>query len=144
MFMPVLAVIYGGINALKNKLALLSGILCIGLVIAFIFYTGKDNQKKKGYTTTGFAMGTAVTVSVYSDQGRQDADAVIDCVSRLEREQISWRIEGSEVYRVNHEYKAGEPYEISYDLASAVLQGKEVSAAGDDLLALTILSLIHI
>ena len=96
MFMPVLAVIYGGINALKNKLALLSGILCIGLVIAFIFYTGKDNQKKKGYTTTGFAMGTAVTVSVYSDQGRQDADAVIDCVSRLEREQISWRIEGAE------------------------------------------------
>ena len=123
---------------MKNKLALLSGILCIGLVIAFIFYTGKDNQKKKGYTTTGFAMGTAVTVSVYSDQGRQDADAVIDCVSRLEREQISWRIEGAEVYRVNHEYKAGEPYEISYDLASAVLQGKEVSAAGDDLLALTI------
>ena len=48
MFMPVLAVIYGGINALKNKLALLSGILCIGLVIAFIFYTGKDNQKKGG------------------------------------------------------------------------------------------------
>lgn len=123
---------------MKNKLALLSGILCIGLVIAFIFYTGKDNQKKKGYTTTGFAMGTAVTVSVYSDQGRQDADAVIDCVSRLEREQISWRIEGAEVYRVNHEYKAGEPYEISYDLASAVLQGKEVSTAGDDLLALTI------
>ena len=123
---------------MKNKLALLSGILCIGLVIAFIFYTGKDNQKKKGYTTTGFAMGTAVTVSVYSDQGRQDADAVIDCVSRLEREQISWRIEGAEVYRVNHEYKAGEPYEISYDLASAVLQEKEVSAAGDDLLALTI------
>jgi len=132
------AVIYGGINALKNKLALLSGILCIGLVIAFIFYTGKDNQKKEGYTTTGFAMGTAVTVSVYSDQGRQDADAVIDCVSRLEREQISWRIEGSEVYRVNHEYKAGEPYEISYDLAYAVLQEREVSEAGDDLLALTI------
>ena len=123
---------------MKNKLALLSGILCIGLVIAFIFYTGKDNQKKKGYTTTGFAMGTAVTVSVYSDQGRQDADAVIDCVSRLESEQISWRIEGAEVYCVNHEYKAGEPYEISYDLASAVLQEKEVSAAGDDLLALTI------
>ena len=123
---------------MKNKLALLSGILCIGLVIAFIFYTGKDNQKKEGYTTTGFAMGTAVTVSVYSDQGRQDADAVIDCVSRLEREQISWRIEGSEVYRVNHEYKAGEPYEISYDLAYAVLQEREVSEAGDDLLALTI------
>lgn len=76
----------------------------------------KDNQKKEGYTTTGFAMGTAVTVSVYSDQGRQDADAVIDCVSRLERAQISWRIEDSEVYRVNHEYKAGEPYKISYDL----------------------------
>lgn len=75
-------------------------------------------------------MGTAVMVSVYSDQGRQDADAVIDCVSRLEREQISWRIEGSEVYRVNHEYKAGEPYEISYDLAYAVLQEKEVSEAG--------------
>ena len=123
---------------MKNKLALLSGILCIGLVIAFIFYTGKDNQKKEGYTTTGFAMGTAVTVSVYSDQGRQDADAVIDCVSRLEREQISWRIEGSEVYRVNHEYKAGEPYEISYGLAYAVLQEREVSEAGDDLLALTI------
>ena len=90
----------------------------------YLFIPERITRKKKGYTTTGFAMGTAVTVSVYSDQGRQDADAVIDCVSRLEREQISWRIEGAEVYRVNHEYKAGEPYEISYDLASAVLQEK--------------------
>lgn len=49
MFMPVLAVIYGGINALKNKLALLSGILCIGLVIAFIFYTGRITRKKGVY-----------------------------------------------------------------------------------------------
>lgn len=122
----------------KQIAAFLIGVICLGLVVAFIFLTGRENRKKEPYTTTGFAMGTVVTTTVYSEQGRKDAAAILQCLESLENETISWRSETSEVYQVNHAYDAGVPYPIGAELARYILMAQELSRAGGGLLDITI------
>ena len=83
-------------------------------------------------------MGTVVTTTVYSEQGRKDAAAILQCVESLENETISWRSETSEVYQVNHAYDAGVPYPIGAELARYILMAQELSFAGGNRLDITI------
>lgn len=71
------------------------------------------------YTDT--AMGTVVQQSIYV-KGRDAAERVsgeiMEYLGRLEREMLSWRLDTSEVYRVNASAGSGEGYALSGEMAS--------------------------
>lgn len=111
---------------------------CVIIFVALIVKTGRDNQKKASYSTTGFSMGTVLSVTIYGEDCEEHADNIISLVDDLEAETLSWRKETSEVYRINQEYEADSPYPISSDLAEYILLAKEISDMGDGLLDITI------
>ncbi len=70
-------------------------------------------MKKKAvkYTNTGFAMGTTITELIYADSEEIGADVgaeVIKLLSKIENQEISWRVGGSWIYKINDTKEAVE------------------------------------
>lgn len=66
------------------------------------------------------AMGTVVQMTVYtSDQETAERffEQAMETLTRLEQEEISWRLEASEVYRANESAGSEEGFLLSEDLA---------------------------
>jgi thiamine biosynthesis lipoprotein len=83
-------------------------------------------------------MGTAVDITVYGAEGEKIINDISESLDYLENQEISWRVEGSEVWKLNHYYVSGESYEISDSLASAIEETCTISDKADGLLDITI------
>ena len=82
----------------KSKMGLLALLLLIAAALAAVFLpTGKSQQP---FTSTEYAMGTYVQQTVYGKQAQDAAQAASKAVRTLES-RISWRIDSSDVARLN-------------------------------------------
>lgn len=113
-------------NGNKKKLgkkSLIAIILCAVIVfgiVAYDFIGGRSSCKK-----TSVAMGTVVTVKLFGFGAKSDLEKVETEINGLESSVLSWRKEGSDVYRINED--AGSPVSVSPDTAKIIAQCTSIS-----------------
>lgn len=82
-----------------NKKSLIAIILCAVIVfgiVSYDFISGRSSCEK-----TSVAMGTVVTVKLFGFGAKNDLDKIETEINGLENSVLSWRKEGSDVYRIN-------------------------------------------
>ena len=98
------------------------------------FILNKGAGDESFYEDTGFAMGTVVFQTIYSED-KEIAPEILELLTALEQEKLSWRAEGSEIAEINRNSKEGNPTEVSVEtmgyLAHALAIAKNSGGAFD-------------
>ncbi|MBQ8913594.1 MAG: FAD:protein FMN transferase, partial [Lachnospiraceae bacterium] len=129
---------------MKSKVADLVKMLALSLALigVIVLFNKKDNMCGEDNSVDNvydFAMGTSVQVTIYGNEDKGfKANDVVDEIKRLDEEVISWREEGSELYKLNHEYVIGEPYRISDILYEALISSYDICDKSKGALDITI------
>lgn len=133
-----------------KKIVLVIGMLAVaGLLIVLYRWgnaredTSKGNELTDGQTTYSFAMGTSVSVSLYGAQDTEYAK-IEQAIKDLDEQEISWRQEGSVLYKLNHTYTAGEAAEVSDTLHLALTQAYNICRDSEGALDITIRPLANL
>ncbi len=119
-------------------------ILSLGLVAVVLIMEQptKNIQGDKNSNTVryDFAMGTSVSVSLYDNDVNYNevTDNIIDNLKFLDEKYLSWRLEDSELGRLNKGYSAGENNEISEELYIALKQSLDICEKSQGALDITI------
>lgn len=106
-----------------NKKSLTAIILCAVIVfgiVAYDFFNGRSSCEK-----TTVAMGTVVTLKLFGFEADNDLDKIETEINGLENSVLSWRKEGSDIYRING--GAGSPVSVSPDTVKIIGQCSEIS-----------------
>lgn len=106
-----------------NKKSLIAIILCAVIVfgiVSYDFISGRSSCEK-----TNVAMGTVVTVKLFGFGAKNDLDKIETEINGLENSVLSWRKEGSDVYRINE--GAGSSVSVSPDTAKIIGQCIDLS-----------------
>ena len=101
-----------------------TAILAIVLVLASVLAGCGSGNNASQYQNTGFAMGTVIAQNMYGGN-EQIAGEVLNVINELEKT-ISWRIEGSEVDKINDGAGRGQETEVSEKLAGWLLDCLDV------------------
>lgn len=89
------------------------------------------------YQDTDFAMGTVISQNIYGKPGEETAEQVMNRLKELE-ETISWRIEGSEIAKINAAAGTGESVPVSEKTRKWLTDCQEVWKKTDQALDVTI------
>ena len=103
-------------------LAVLAAVL---VLVAVVVQWNRWKAEQQPFTSTEFAMGSYVQQTVYGDRREEAASEAANAVQRLEN-QISWRIEGSDIARLNE--AAGTDW-IAIDPQTAELLAQALDVA---------------
>lgn len=106
-----------------NKKSLIAIILCAVIVfgiVSYDFISGRSSCKK-----TSVAMGTVVTVKLFGFGAKNDLDKIETEINGLENSVLSWRKEGSDVYRINK--GSGTQVSVSPDTVKIIGQCIDIS-----------------
>lgn len=106
-----------------NKKSLIAIILCAVIVfgiVSYDFISGKSSCEK-----TSVAMGTVVTVKLFGFGAKNDLDKIETEINGLENSVLSWRKEGSDVYRINK--GSGTQVSVSPDTVKIIGQCIDIS-----------------
>lgn len=69
----------------------------------------------------GTAMGTVIQQNLYiSDGGEDFMGKILDLIVRMEEDTLSWRLETSEVYRINRAAGDGKSVQVSQELSGVI------------------------
>lgn len=133
-----------------RKIAVAIGMLAVaGLLIVLYRWMNvregisKGDSLADGQTTYSFAMGTSVSVSLYGAQDTEYAK-LEQAIKELDEQEISWRQEGSALYKLNHTYTAGKATEVSDTLYLALTQAKNICRDSGGALDITIRPLANL
>lgn len=106
-----------------NKKSLIAIILCAVIVfgiVSYDFISGRSSCEK-----TSVAMGTVVTVKLFGFGAKNDLDKIETEINGLENSVLSWRKEGSDVYRINKD--SGTQVSVSPDTVKIIGQCIDIS-----------------
>lgn len=106
-----------------NKKSLIAIILCAVIVfgiVSYDFISGRSSCEK-----TSVAMGTVVTVKLFGFGTKNDLDKIETEINGLENSVLSWRKEGSDVYRINK--GSGTQVSVSPDTVKIIGQCIDIS-----------------
>ena len=106
-----------------NKKSLIAIILCAVIVfgiVSYDFISGRSSCEK-----TSVAMGTVVTVKLFGFGAKNDLDKIETEINGLENSDLSWRKEGSDVYRINK--GSGTQVSVSPDTVKIIGQCIDIS-----------------
>ena len=112
-----------GAKKKSNKKSLIAVILCAAIVfgiVSYDFISGRSSCEK-----TSVAMGTVVTVKLFGFGAKNDLDKIETEINGLENSVLSWRKEGSDVYRINK--SSGTQVSVSPDTAKIIGQCIDIS-----------------
>ena len=122
--------------------------LAIVLILVFVAYKKSNSNSGGDYvyqTVYDFAMGTSMQVTIYGNKDKSfKPDDIVDKIKELDEKLISRRSEDSELYKLNQEYKVGEPYYISYGLMKPLMDSAVLSVDSFGALDLTIRPLANL
>ncbi len=96
--------------------------------------TDRAGQNTASWQYMDTAMGTVVQQTIYAKDQETAEDfsrQAFDLLSRLESEEISWRLDTSEVYRANVSAGSGEGFGLSEDLSGLLEACKELWERSD-------------
>lgn len=88
---------------MKKILCVLICCVMAVLILYGNYINGNKINKKAPAQTVDTAMGTIVNQTVYAQDAEAVCEEILEVITRLEQEQISWRVEGSQLYRINTE-----------------------------------------
>ena len=106
-----------------NKKSLIAIILCAVIVfgiVSYDFISGRSSCEK-----TSVAMGTVVTVNLFGFGAKNDLDKIETEINGLENSVLSWRKEGSDIYRINK--GSGTQVSVSPDTVKIIGQCIDIS-----------------
>ena len=106
-----------------NKKSFIAVILCAVIVfgiVSYDFISGRSSCEK-----TSVAMGTVVTVKLFGFGAKNDLDKIETEINGLENSVLSWRKEGSDVYRINK--GSGTQVSVSPDTVKIIGQCIDIS-----------------
>lgn len=106
-----------------NKKTVTAIILCAVIIfgiVAYDFINGKSSCEK-----TDVAMGTVVTLKLFGLSAKDDLERIDNEIDGLETSVLSWRKEGSDIYRINS--GAGEFVSVSPDTVAVIKKCTELS-----------------
>lgn len=106
-----------------NKKSLIAIILCAVIVfgiVSYDFISGRSSCEK-----TSVAMGTVVMVKLFGFGAKNDLDKIETEINGLENSVLSWRKEGSDVYRINK--GSGTQVSVSPDTVKIIGQCIDIS-----------------
>lgn len=112
-----------GAKKKSNKKSLIAIILCAVIVfgiVSYDFISGRSSCEK-----TSVAMGTVVTVKLFGFGAKNDLDKIETEINGLENSVLSWRKEGSDVYRINK--GSGTQVSVSPDTVKIIGQCIDIS-----------------
>lgn len=90
----------------SNKTVKLIGAIVVVIVVFFIVFFMFNHKKIKKNESTGFAMGSVVTVTVYGSDDDTVAREIFEAINNEENEYISRYKESSEIYNLNKSSQA--------------------------------------
>ncbi len=101
--------------------------LCVAIVAGLVFYDfiKSSQQTKKTY----IAMGTVITSSITGKDAEQTTGEIEEAVIGLENACLSWRTEGSDIWRINN--NAGSDVSVSRETADWIGRTLDISADSD-------------
>lgn len=118
-------------------------IICFATVVPVLFLSACSFVPQK-YTSTDVGMGTIVSQTVYvKGDGKEVTRKVQDLVNRFE-EEISWRIETSDVSGINHFAGKEAGYAISKELSDDLRKVWQISADSDGAFDVTIAPVVRL
>lgn len=106
-----------------NKKSLTAIILCAVIlfgIVSYDFVSGKSSCEK-----TDVAMGTIITLKLFGFGAKDDLERIDNEIDGLETSVLSWRKEGSDIYRINS--GTGEFVSVSPDTVSIIKECTELS-----------------
>lgn len=134
----------------RKKTVAVFGMLLLTVILIMLYQigrlqgdSGKNSQVTDGQTVYSFAMGTSVSVSLYNAPEGEE-ETLAQAVKNLDEQQISWRQEGSELYRLNHTYTEGQATVISDTLYVALTQAYNICRDSEGALDITIRPLANL
>lgn len=110
------------------------------LFTAFVVCGTGCGRMVKQYQLTDVAMGTMLSVNLYTNQpeGEKVPERLRDRIIQLEAEELSWRVDSSEVGRINGMAGGGERYFLSDELRQELEELFAVSRRSDGAFDFTI------
>lgn len=107
----------------------------IGTLLSICILCSGCSRQPQMYQSVDTAMGTIINQTIYISADAGTADAVtaevLSCIDDLEINYLSWRLETSEIYRINAKAGSGQPMEMSMLLTDTLQQCRKVYAASD-------------
>ncbi|MEG0978630.1 MAG: FAD:protein FMN transferase [Oscillospiraceae bacterium] len=88
-------------NSGKKIFTSMTFLLAICLCLSFTTFYG-CHRNVVPHKTTGFAMGTVISQALYDDDAEVMSKKISSEIKKMEESYLSWRIEGSDVYRINN------------------------------------------
>lgn len=117
-----------GVAVLKSskgkKIIAIAAVILVALAVAGVI----RSRRKTPYRSSSVSMGTVVSESLYSRSGKAAEKAIAEInrsINELDRKDLSWRVKGSDVYRLNHEGSC----KVSPETAECIKYSLEIAAA---------------
>lgn len=144
--------------AVKNRPIQAAGILLIIIAVVFcgvfLILSRSGSKQRISVTRNAVEMGTAVSLTVYAEQGKLSEQECRDRLSELnsrilkmiddlDRNTLSWRSEDSEVYRFNH-LSSAEAMAVSPELTEVIRDSLELSRDSLGALDITLRAVIDL
>lgn len=109
----------------RNRVNFIKKVFCVWLCLTMILSLAGCSRTVK-YTATGIAMGTMVNQSIYTT-GEDVTPEITSLLTELEQETLSWRIEESELAKINAAAGTEAGITLSEDMKQALQILLEVS-----------------
>lgn len=90
------------------------------------------------------AMGTVIQLNIYTSEESDSAGEILELIRRLEEDKLSWRLETSEIYRVNQWAGSAQGLEISEELAKVLQKCLEVGERSEGALDVSLGAVIRL
>ncbi len=122
------------IKSKKRVVSLVAVILCAAVVIGLVTY----DLIKSSHTveSTHLAMGTVITSSISGKDAEAATEAIEEALLGLENACLSWRVEDSDVWRINK--NAGSDVSVSRESAAWIGRALDISADSDGAFDITV------
>ncbi len=106
----------------------------IGIILAICVCCTGCSQQPMAYQKVDTAMGTIINQTIYSadrDVANAISKDIISCINELEQNYLSWRLETSEIYKINAGAGSGQKRKLSDLLINVFDQCQKVYTASD-------------
>lgn len=129
----------------KHAVKILFPLLSAGLACVLLCGCGARQPVLCQYADT--AMGTVIQQSFYApDEETADSvsAAIMSLLDQMEEQDISWRLETSEVYAANKTAGSGEGYLLSGEMTQAIVKCLDLSRKSEGAFDITIGSVVRL
>lgn len=120
-------------------------VFCFAL--AAVLCGGCGREELQRYQFADVAMGTVLGQSIYAadkEEAEALADGVTGLLEELERQEISWRLEGSELFTVNRSAGSADGCLLSEDMTELLMKCRELWGKSEGALDVTLLPIVRL